>query len=405
MEDKKIPVLRFPEFSEEWESKKLGMIAAKITAKNKFFELNNVLTNSATQGIISQDDYFDRDITTQSNLSGYYIVEINDFVYNPRISSNALVGSLQRNNLVNGIMSPLYTVFRFKSGNLSFFEQYFKTKFWHDYMKSVANSGARHDRLNITDKKFFNLPVSYPFIEKEQQKIADFLTQIDNKINQLSQKKQLLERYKKGVMQQIFSQEIRFTDDEGREFPEWEERKLAEVLTPEFREVEKPKGAYLAIGIRSHCKGTFQKPEADPEKNAMDNLFQVKENDLIVNITFAWEGAIAIVRKEDNNGFVSHRFPTYVFKEEMTNAKFFQYVFIRPRFREQLDSISPGGAGRNRVMSKKDFLKIKCEIPTVPEQTKIANFLTALDEKIALVEKQHHGTKQYKKGLLQQLFV
>ena len=176
-------------------------------------------------------------------------------------------------------------------------------------------------------------------------------------------------------------------------------------LIPEFREVEKPKGLYLAIGIRSHCKGTFQRPDADPEKNAMDNLFQVKENDLIVNITFAWEGAIAIVKKEDDGGLVSHRFPTYVFNEEISNYKFFQYVFIRPRFREQLDLISPGGAGRNRVMSKKDFLKIKCELPCVEEQTKIANFLTAIDDKINNNKTQLDAMKQYKSGLLQQMFV
>jgi len=98
-------------------------------------------------------------------------------------------------------------------------------------------------------------------------------------------------------MQQISSQQLRFKDDDGREFPEWEEKSLGDFLIPEFREVKKPKEPYLAIGIRSHCKGTFQKPEANPEKNAMDNLFQVKQNDLIVNITFAWEGAIAIVKQ------------------------------------------------------------------------------------------------------------
>jgi type I restriction enzyme S subunit len=198
---------------------------------------------------------------------------------------------------------------------------------------------------------------------------------------------------------------LRFKDDDGLDFPEWEIKKLEDFLILEFREVEKPRELYLAIGIRIHCKGTFQKPEANPEKNAMDNLFQVKESDLIVNITFAWEGAIAIVKKEDNNGLVSHRFPTYVFKEEVTNATFFQYIFIQPRFREKLELISPGGAGRNRVMSKKGFLKIKCEIPTVPEQTKIANFLTALDDKISHNQTQLHAVRHYKQGLLQQLFV
>jgi len=102
----------------EWDVIDLEQIAFKVNLKNRNLEISNVLTNSATQGIISQNDYFDRDIANKNNLDGYYVVERDDFVYNPRISNNAPVGPIKRNKLIRGVMSPLYTVFRFKKVSL-----------------------------------------------------------------------------------------------------------------------------------------------------------------------------------------------------------------------------------------------------------------------------------------------
>jgi len=191
-------------------------------------------------------------------------------------------------------------------------------------------------------------------------------------------------------------------------FPEysanWSQRLLSDFLIPTLREIEKPKVNYLAIGLRSHCKGTFQKPDSDPSKIAMEKLFRVKENDLIVNITFAWEGAIAIVKENDEGGLVSHRFPTYTFDTNITSHHFFKHQFINKRFRYLLDLISPGGAGRNRVMSKKEFVKLKVPLPSVGEQQKIAAFLTAVDNKIEQLSKKQALLGSWKKGLMQQIF-
>ncbi|WP_044415165.1 restriction endonuclease subunit S [Halarcobacter anaerophilus] len=241
--------------------------------------------------------------------------------------------------------------------------------------------------------------------KQEQEKIASFLSSIDKKINQLSKKDKLLQNYKKAMMQKIFSQKLRFKKEDGSDYPKWEEKKLEKFLILTLREVSKPKNNYLAIGVRSHCKGTFQKPNSEPEKIALDRLYQVKENDLIVSITFAWESAIAIVKKEDENGLVSHRFPTYTFDETIMNVNFFRYVIVQKEFRFMLELISPGGAGRNRVMSKKDFLKLNINLPSLEEQTKIANFLSSLDTKISQNRKALEETQKFKKALLQKMFV
>ena len=136
-------------------------------------------------------------------MSNYYTVELDSFVYNPRVSRSAPVGPINRNCCKCGIMSPLYTVFTFIKGELNFFEHFFKSTAWYFYIKSVSNSGARHDRMNITDEMFFNLPIPMPNI-KEQQKIADFLSGIDDKIQSARKQLDALKTFKKGLLQQMF---------------------------------------------------------------------------------------------------------------------------------------------------------------------------------------------------------
>ena len=187
----------------EWEYKPLNEIAYKNSIKNKDGNITVVLTNSALQGVIKQSDYFDREIVTEANLHGYYLVNINDFVYNPRISVHAPVGPIKRNKKCLGVMSPLYTIFTVEIGNLTYLEYFFDSNFWHDYVKSVANSGARHDRMNITNKDFFEMPVLYPCLE-EQTKIANFLSAIDQKMDVVSEQLTQAKTWKKGLLQQMF---------------------------------------------------------------------------------------------------------------------------------------------------------------------------------------------------------
>jgi type I restriction enzyme S subunit len=184
---------------------------------------------------------------------------------------------------------------------------------------------------------------------------------------------------------------------------EWKQVKLGTFLHPKFRKVVKPDGAYLRLGIRSHGKGTFTSVVDDPETIALTHLFQVRKDDLIVNITFAWEGAIALVGPDGDGALVSHRFPTYVFDTSKMLPEYFKHLMVTDRFFYELDLISPGGAGRNRVMNKGDFLKITVTIPGVEEQKKIAGVLGAMDEQIALLIRYLEKLKEQKKGLMQKL--
>ncbi len=200
-----IPKLRFQGYTGDWEEIPLRKVATKVNRRNSQLEVTRVLTNSANAGVIDQSEYFDRDIVVKDNTDNYHIVELGDFVYNPRISATAPVGPISINKVGRGIMSPLYTVFKFHAGCVQFFEQYFQTTIWHPYLKSIANFGARFDRMNITSDGFFNMPLMLPTVP-EQQKIAECLSAIDNNIADEAEKLESLRNHKKGLMQQLFPQ-------------------------------------------------------------------------------------------------------------------------------------------------------------------------------------------------------
>ena len=165
-----------------WEQRKLSKIADKVTEKNKNNEFSEPFTNSAEQGIISQKDYFDREIVNNENLNGYYIVRSDDFIYNPRISVTAPVGPINRNRLgKNGVISPLYTVFRTHDIDNLYLEFYFKTTRWHHFMRINGDSGARFDRFTISSAQFMEMPIPYPTIE-EQKKIGKYFDDLDRLI-------------------------------------------------------------------------------------------------------------------------------------------------------------------------------------------------------------------------------
>ncbi|WP_414634491.1 hypothetical protein U8C41_00335 (plasmid) [Sinorhizobium meliloti] len=188
----------------DWDVRDLRNIAVRSVEKNKNLQTKRVLTNSAVHGVIDQRDFFEKDIANSESLGGYYVVKRGDFVYNPRISVSAPVGPIKRNDLGDGVMSPLYSVFRFYEGNTDFFEQYFRTALWHDYMKSVANFGARHDRMAITIGDLMGLPMPFPHPD-EQQKIANVLSTMDAKIQALLDQVTGLQTFKNGLLQQLFA--------------------------------------------------------------------------------------------------------------------------------------------------------------------------------------------------------
>ncbi|QHI38689.1 hypothetical protein IMCC3317_40830 [Kordia antarctica] len=256
--------------------------------------------------------------------------------------------------------------------------------------------GSNYPAINSSDVKSIKVPTP-PF--NEQQKIASILSSWDTAIETTQTLIEKLQARKKGLMQQLLTGKLRldgFLD-------KWEEKELGNFIKQTLRPKNKPNDLYLALGLRSHGKGIFHKENFDPNSIAMETLYEVKENDLVVNITFAWEHAIAIANKIDEGGLVSHRFPTYTFIDGISDSLFFRYYVLQPRFKYLLNVISPGGAGRNRVMSKKDFPKLVVKIPSFKEQKAISSVLDSIDKGIVNHQNYLEQLQTQKKGLMQQL--
>lgn len=227
----KAPKLRFKEFSGDWESKHLDKIVERVTRKNKGTISKLPLTISAQYGLVDQETFFNKTVASK-NLEGYYLLENGEFAYNKSYSNGYPWGAIKRlDRYDKGVLSSLYICFRIlDKANSDYIKQYFETSKWYKEVSMIAVEGARnHGLLNISVSDFFDT-LHYIPSKEEQEKIAHFLSLIDDKISLQGEKVEALKDYKRGMMQKIFSRELRFKDDEGRDYPEWEEKKLGDLF-------------------------------------------------------------------------------------------------------------------------------------------------------------------------------
>jgi len=163
----------------------------------------------------------------------------------------------------------------------------------------------------------------------------------------------------------------------------WEQRKLGDIVNEYSDPMQTPHDGYVRLGIRSHGKGTFYNYVKPGQELGTAQMHKVATDKLIVNITFAWEHAVAITDENDAEKLVSHRFPQFSLSEKIC-PKFLHYLILDGRFRHHLWLSSPGGAGRNRVLKIPEMLEYKMQIPSVDEQRQIAYTLCRLDNLITL---------------------
>lgn len=397
-----LPELRFPEFQDngKWKLEPLKKLASKRTERNRDGKVLRVLTNSAEHGVVDQRDYFDKDIATQGNLENYFIVDRGDFVYNPRISAFAPVGPISRNNVATGVMSPLYTVFRFKNYDIDFYAHYFKSTAWHLYMRQVGSTGARHDRMAITNDDFLAMPLPVPSV-KEQQEIADCLTSIDDLITTQTQKVDALKAHKKGLMQQLFPAEgetvpkLRFP--EFRDKGEWKEKKLSDVIQL-ISGLHLSPSDYGDSGSTPYFTGPsdFTNSESEISKWTDTSANTATKHDVLITVKGNGVGELWFLTLS-----------TVAIGRQLMAVRSKSCVrqFIYHLLNTQKTTFEVLGSG-NLIpgLSRPVILGLTLRIPSKKEQQKIADCLTSLDELITAETKKIDTLKAHKKGLMQQLF-
>ena len=371
-----VPNLRFAGFEGEWQEMLLRDIAVKISKKNADKNIDVVFSNSATQGIVLQSEYFDKDIANKENLNGYYVVEPYDFVYNPRLSSSAEVGAMSVNHTkLTGLVSPLYTVFRLSSQDVevSFLEYIFKSKVWHNHMRSIANYGARDDRMNIRSDDFFALPLLVPQ-NKEQKKIAHLMQLLDDRISTQMKIIEKLESLIKGVAHSLIKNGK--ANIQIKDCLNCFSSTLMESMIPENSDGKYP--VYGAIGIIGYMNENTINTDA---------ILIIKDGASVGRVQYA-EGKYSVT------GTLNYLTP-----KDKTSLKYMYYCLQLFNFDKY-----KVGSGIPHIYFK-DYGHEYIYRPALEKQKEIANVLSTIDEKLEIERKILKKYIEQKKYLLGNLFI
>lgn len=295
-------------------------------------------------------------------------------------------------------------IIRSQNHNPLFIQSFLSSKKGQNAIQS-RQTGSGREGINFQAIRSidFDLPT-----KEEQTKIATFLSAIDTKIDELIQKHELLSEYKKGMMQQLFSQKLRFKADDGSDFEDWKNVKLGNILLDyklggNYKNSEKPT-MHPLIKMGNIGRGSIHldKIEYIIQEESIDSDDIVKLDDLFFNTrnTLELVGKVAIWRNEIPVAYYNSN----LMRMKFENNRFMNYLFNETSSLKKLKAIASGTTSVAAIYTK-DLLKINLSIPSDIEQTKIANFLTAIDQKIDNVAEQIDHAKTWKKGLLQQMFV
>lgn len=399
------PDLRFPEFNDKWQMMNLSNIVTTIKGNDNQIDLP-ILTISAKYGWLTQKERFSQVIAGNS-LKRYTKVSRGDLSYNKGNSKIAKYGIVYKMNYDEALVPNVYKSFRPHKGiNSSFIEKYFHTKKLDRQLRKYISSTARMDGLlNISDNDFYKVNIYIPN-SFEQEKIGDFFSKLDCQIELEEKKLELLEQQKKGYIQKIFSQELRFKDENGNNYPNWEMKKLGNIAnivgggTPSTKKSEYWDGdinwfSPVEIGDKEFVSTSQRRIT---EKGLEKSSAKVLPIGTVLFTSRAGIGKTAILSKEatTNQGFQS-----IVPKENDLDSYFlYSMTSILKRNAEKV------GAGSTfSEVSRKQMEQIKLLIPILKEQKQIGRLFQIINRKI---NKQIHKIellKQRKKGLLQKMFV
>lgn len=397
------PNLRFPDFNGEWIKKKLGELSIinpttfKLPDKFIYIDLESV-TNGQ---LIKEEVVFKSKAPSRAQR----VLERDDILFQ-------MVRPYQKNNLYfdkNGdyVASTGYAQIKTKQSSRFLYQYLHLKKFVDEVIERCT--GTSYPAINSKDLAKIN--IRYPSLP-EQQKIASFFTAIDQKIFQLKRNKTLLEQYKKGVMQKIFTQQISFKDDNGQEFPKWEKKKLGDVGKTYNGLTGKSKDDFGQGKPYIQYKQIFDDTRIDITRFDFvrigdgEKQSRVRTGDVFFTTSSETPdevGTSSVLLDEVSEVYLNSFCFGYRSSPEVLIPKFSRYLFRNELLRKEINKLSQGSTRYN--LSKNELMKTVIELPSIHEQTKIANFLSSIDDKINNTRKQIEKAEVWKKGLMQQMFV
>lgn len=403
----KVPKLRFKEFNREWEEKSLNDITELIDGdRGKNYPNENDIKK---EGILflSTSNFFNNKLIFNKNDKFISLEKFNQLTKG-QLNKDDLIITL-RGSIGNVIIfenefydtafiNAQMMIIRPKNINKYFLHNFFQNSKIQSVLQNMSSGSAQPQ---LTKKDLKNFIIIFPILE-EQEKISDFLSSVDKKISITEEKLELFKEYKKGIMQKIFNQKLRFKDSNGNDYPEWEEKEVGELLVeskilPEKQELEK------RITVKLNLKGIEKRKITPEEKEGATTNYLRKEGQFIYGKQNFHKGAFGIIPKELDGYQSSSDIPSFDFIRNLIIGKYFYYYFSQKNVYENLENISTG-TGSKRIQPKV-FFNVKLDIPCLEEQQKIADFLSSIDNKIDNLTAKLEDLKEFKKGLLQQMFV
>ncbi|MDN5512364.1 restriction endonuclease subunit S [Acinetobacter sp.] len=407
------PKLRFKEFDGDWSQSRIGEIfqvtsgSTPLRSDNRFFENADIAwvkTTDLNNGLIEK---------TEEKISQIALKETSVKILPKGTVFVAMYGGFNqigRTGLLvdeaacNQALSAIYPNEKIESYFLLTFLNH-KVDDWKNFAAS-----SRKDP-NITKSDVLAFPLTYP-VKEEQTKIASFLSAVDEKISQLNQKHELLSQYKQGMMQKLFSQQFRFKADDGSEFGEWENKALNTLCSRSYQgintvadKVEYQQSGYPILQAK-HI--TSEKLDLVDVRYLSDLDYEKYKEKYIPNVNdilFSNIGTIGkvVLVDAENPFFIAWNIFLITPKETLITPLYLSSYLRWLTALNYFDNLQTGNA--TKFINKTDLLATVINLPCLAEQTKIANFLSAIDQKIEVVAQQIEQAKTWKKGLLQQMFV
>lgn len=380
--EQKIPALRFPEFSGEWEEKRLGEILSIGNGKDyKHLKEGDVPVYG----------------------TGGYMTSVDSFLYEGETVCIGRKGTIDSPMFYSGkiwTVDTLFYTYNFVDALPKFIYNIFQNINWKKYNEASgvpSLSKATIEKLNI----FF------PSLS-EQQKIADFLSAVDTRLQLLKDKKTKLEEYKRGVMQRIFSQELRFTRPDGSAYPNWEEKRLGEIAERITQRNTELNENVLTISAQEGLINQLKYFNNSVAAKNISGYYLLHRDDFAYNKSYSKGYPMGAIKRLNNypKGIVSTLYICFRNKKEFANS-FAEQYFESGIHNRELEKVAQEGARNHGLLNigVGDFFDTIVLLPCLDEQRQIADFLSAIDDKISLLNQQITSTEQYKKGLLQQMFV
>ncbi len=402
-----VPKLRFKEFSREWENTNIGNIAVVSSggtpSRSKSSYWNGTIPWVTTSLIDFKDIQGAEEYITEEalNNSSAKLFEKNTILMAMygQGKTRGKVGILKIQATTNQACASIKP----KDTSYIFLYQYLAGQY--DNIRNLSNDGGQK---NLSGSIIKSIPISIP-VKQEQEKIASFLTSVDTKIEQLTKKEELLKQYKKGVMQKIFSQEIRFKADDGREFPSWKKRKLNELMYEhKERNIDDSytKNDVLSVSGEFGIVNQIEFQGRSFAGASINNYHVVKVNDIVYTKSPLKANPYGIVKvNKKKAGVVSTLYAVYRPKENL-NPLFIDYYFqLDDNVNSYFRPLVHKGAKNDMKINNSYAISDSISIPELEEQSKIVVFFQSLDDKIQKFTRQLEATKQFKKALLQQMFV